>query len=152
MAVTQNWEEGLCCASCHGPIGLGEEMLYGKHLPCVRADAAVHRRAGDADALTAARRQLDRPGHITLTRGQLRELILQATAAGIAPVHRPDRGRRCKWYSRMPGWSEERVSGELSVDEVAGLWEDFLAAGRTPPLKHGDLAKVLDAVAATRKT
>jgi hypothetical protein len=46
----------------------------------------------------------------------------------------------------MAGWSAERVKGGLAASEVAGMWLDFLDAGRMPPLRGGDLSVIMDVV------
>lgn len=121
-------------------------MLYGKHLECARGAAQGKRSAaGEAeDVVQVARRRLAARGRIVLTGRQLRELI---TLAGAEPVRRPDRVRPpCGWYSRMTGWSLDRVEAGLSAAEAAGLWLDHLDVGRQPPLRHQDLEAVLGAI------
>jgi hypothetical protein len=48
----------------------------------------------------------------------------------------------------MPGWAAEHVRSGLSAPEVAGLWSDFLDAGRIPPLRARDLAVIIEAIGA----
>jgi hypothetical protein len=153
--ITTNWEEGTRCAACTEVIGIGEEVLYGRHLACARAQARARDSLPDGDVLLLARQRLQVPGHLTLTARQLRALVERARRAGVIPVCRPDRRRGTAWYARLPGWSAERVEAGLSAAEVAGLWLDFLAVGRMPPLRHADLETLLDAAEAAdgaRKT
>jgi hypothetical protein len=155
VAISVNWDDDARCSACQGPIGLGEEMLYGRHLGCARSASAARRQAATStDVFATAQAQLGRPGHIQLTGGQLRELISAAQAAGTALTRRPDKGKRCRWYARMGGWAEERVNAGLDAGEVAGMWADFLDTGRMPPIRHIDLEVLLEAVspAGARKT
>jgi len=144
--LSQCWEEGLTCRACGLPIPLAADMLYGKHLECARGAAQGKRSAaGEAeDVLEVARERLAARGRIVLTSRQLRSLI---ALSGVNPVRRPDKTRPpCGWYSRMTGWSLERVEAGLSAAEVAGLWLDHLDVGRQPPLRHADLEAVLGAI------
>lgn len=146
--LSQCWEEGLTCRECEQPIPLASEMLYGKHLECARGAARDKRSAaGEAeDVVEVAQRRLAAKGRIVLTGRQLRGLIV---LAGIRPVRRPDKVRGPDgWYSRMTGWSPERVEAGLSAAEAAGLWLDHLDVGRQPPLRHADLEAVLGAIEA----
>jgi hypothetical protein len=144
--LSQCWEEGLTCRACGLPIPLAGDMLYGKHLECARGAARDKRSAaGEAlDTVQMARERLETGGRIVLTSRQLRELV---TLSGVVPVHRPDTARPAAgWYSRMQGWSPERVEAGLSAAEVAGLWVDHLDVGRQPPIRHMDLEAVLAAI------
>jgi hypothetical protein len=144
--LSQCWEEGLTCRGCGLLIPLAGDMLYGKHLECARG-AAVGKRsaAGEAeDVVTVARGRLEAKGRIVLTSRQLRGLVV---LSGVEPVRRPDKTRSpAGWYSRMTGWSLERVEAGLSAAEAAGLWLDHLDVGRQPPLRHSDLEAVLLAI------
>lgn len=144
--IRTNWEQGATCPACHQEVALGEETLYGKHLACARGRAEGRDNGADFQAAyIAACGQLAVPGHISLTRRQLRLLLDRAVAGGLSPVHRPDRGRGGPWYSRMAGWADERVRAGLDAGHVAGLWLDFLSVGRMPPLRHDDLNLILAA-------
>lgn len=150
MSTTTVWEAGLTCDAdgCARVFVLGEEIIYwyGRkmHQACVSKDAASRREAAGEgmDTLLVARQLLEAGGRVILTRRQLRSLVASAVAAGLVPVRRPDTGRQ-QWYGRMSGWSTERVAAGLSAPEVAGLWLDFLDAGRMPPLKSRDLAAIV---------
>lgn len=144
--LSQCWEEGLTCRGCGLPIPLAGDMLYGKHLECARGAAQGKRSAaGEAeDVLEVARQKLAARGRVVLTGRQLRGLIV---LAGVKPVRRPDKARSTAgWYSRMSGWSLERVEAGLSAAEAAGLWLDHLDVGRQPPIRHADLEAVLGAI------
>lgn len=150
MAICTAREIGITCEAdgCGGEFGLGEEYLYfyGKrlHQSCASADAAG-RRDGDGDAAGAARSILASGARVVLSRAQLRGLIDVAVGLGLEPVRKPDTGRQ-RWYGRMSGWSAERVHAGLAASEVAGLWMDFLDAGRMPPLRNRDLAALMDVI------
>lgn len=141
------WETGLSCPVCENEIGLGEEMLYGRHVRCAREVARDKREAASAsDVLDTAREQLAVRGRIMLSRAQLRELIALVIAAnpGFTLVRRPDRqAGPMQWYGRIAGWDPARVKAGLSAPEVAGLWADYLDVGRTPPIRHSDLSAIL---------
>lgn len=153
MSTTIVWESGLTCDAegCGGEFVLGEEIIYwyGRklHQRCASADAASRREASgeSGDVMIAARRLLDSRARVILSRRQLRDLIGLAEKQGLEPVRKPDTGR-CQWYGRMHGWAAERVRAGLTAPEVAGLWLDFLDAGRTPPLRHRDLAVIMDLI------
>lgn len=153
MSTTTVWESGLHCeaADCGGEFIMGEEFMYfyGRrmHPRCASADAASRRQASgeDGDVMEAARALLDSGARVILTRRQLRALIALAAENGTEPVRKPDTGRH-QWYSRMPGWSAERVHAGLSAAEVAGMWLDFIEAGRVPPLRRTDLAILMDVI------
>jgi hypothetical protein len=150
------WESGLTCdaASCGGEFTLGEEIMYwyGKklHQRCAAAAAATRREATgkEEDVLAAARRLLEARTRVILTRRQLRALIgLACAVPGFEPVRKPDAGTgRHQWYGRMPGWASGRVAAGLSAPEVAGLWLDFIEAGRMPPLRQADLSVLVSAI------
>lgn len=141
-------ETGITCDQCGTEFTLHEEYVYfyGRklHQGCASADAAA-RRETDHDPVTAAREILASGARVVLSRAQLRSLIDNAVARGLEPVRKPDTGRQ-QWYGRMRGWSAERVSGGLAASEVAGLWLDFLEAGRMPPLRARDLSVIMDVV------
>jgi hypothetical protein len=123
-------------------------MLYGKHPGCARSAAQDRRSAAreDEDVVQVAQSRLDARGRIILTGRQLRELI---TRSGVEPLRRPDKSRTPGgWYSRMTGWSAERVEAGLSAAEAAGLWLDHLDVGRQPPIRHADLQAVLSEIEA----
>jgi hypothetical protein len=154
VSTTTVYEAGLTCDAedCGAEFVLGEEMLfwYGRklHPRCASKDAAARRGAAgeDGDVLDVARRHLEEGGRIILTRRQLRALVARAQAAdaGFTPVRKPDAGTgRRQWYGRMPGWAAERVAAGLSAAEAAGMWLDFMDAGRLPPLRSCDVAAVL---------
>lgn len=153
MSTTTVWESGLTCDAeeCGGEFYLGEEILYwyGRklHPRCAQADAASRREASgeDGDVMSAARQLLDSGARVILTRRQLRDLIELTGKQGLEPVRKPDTGR-CQWYGRMHGWATERVRAGLTAAEVAGLWLDFLDAGRMPPLRHRDLSVIVDLI------
>jgi hypothetical protein len=150
MAICTAREIGITCESdgCGGEFALGEEYLYwyGRklHQRCASADAAG-RRDGDGDAADAARSILASGARVVLSRSQLRDLIAIVVGLGLEPVRKPDTGRQ-RWYGRMSGWSAERVHAGLAASEVAGLWQDFLDAGRMPPLRNRDLAALMDVI------
>jgi hypothetical protein len=127
--------------------------FYGRklHHSCA-ALAASERRATaeeDPDVLSVAQRLLESRARVILTRRQLRGLIGLATAReGFEPIRRPDAGTRCQWYGRMNGWAASRVKAGLSGPEVAGMWLDFLDAGRMPPLRSGDLEALVAGIGA----
>jgi hypothetical protein len=144
--LSQCWEEGLTCRACGLPIPLAGDMLYGKHLECARGAAQGRRTAaGEAeDVVEVARQRLANGGRVILTSRQLRGLV---DLMGEEPVRRPDKVRGTDgWYSRMAGWSKDRVESGLSAAEAAGLWLDHLDVGRQPPLRHSDLLRVLEAI------
>lgn len=136
--ITNCWEPGTKCSACGNEFGFGEEMIHGRHLSCARDRAAA--RDGDEDVLELARQKLALPGRLTFTARQLRRLV---ELSALQPVRRPDAGRRLPLYGRMSGWSAERVAAGLSAPEIAGLWLDFLDAGKIPPVKHEWVAQVL---------
>jgi hypothetical protein len=148
MAIAR--ETGITCDQCGDEFTLHEEYVYfyGRklHQGCAAQDAA-ERRKSDASALTAARDILAAGTRVVLSRAQLRELIGRAACQGLEPVRKPDAGRQ-QWYGRMPGWSASRVSGGLAASEVAGMWLDFLDAGRMPPLRACDLSVIMDVIGA----
>lgn len=148
MATATARETGITCDGCTAEFTLGEEYLYfyGRklHQECASADAAA-RRVTDNDPVTEARELLASGARVVLSRAQLRELIGVAVASGLEPVRRPDTGRQ-QWYGRMAGWSKARVHAGLAASEVAGMWQDFLDAGRVPPLRHADLAALMDVI------
>jgi hypothetical protein len=147
--ISTNWDEDASCPACHGPVKVGEDVLYGRHLTCARSRASARETAETSDeVLDLARRRLAVPGHITFTRTQLRMLVDAARDSGTELVRRPDAGHRCQWYGRMRGWSADRVAAGLSAPEVAGMWADFLDIGRLPPVRHADLQALLDAIPA----
>jgi hypothetical protein len=150
MAICTAREIGITCEAdgCGGEFGLGEEYLYfyGQrlHQRCASADAAG-RRDEAGDAADAARSILASGARVVLSRAQLRGLIDTAVGLGLEPVRKPDTGRQ-RWYGRMSGWSAERVRGGLAASEVAGLWQDFLDAGRMPPLRRADLEALMEII------
>lgn len=156
MSTVVVWESGLTCdaSGCGGEFALGEEILYfyGRkmHQRCASAEAASRRSAAGEgeDVLVVAGRQLEAGGRVILTRRQIRELTGMAAAVpGFEPVRKPDLGGgRQVWYGRMPGWSSARVHAGLSAAEVAGLYLDFLDAGRLPPLRAADVSALLGAI------
>lgn len=154
MSTTTVWESGLTCDAedCGGEFTLGEEIMYwyGQklHQRCASAAAASRREAaGEAeDVLDVARRLLETRARVILTRRQLRNLLTVVAAydPSFVPVRRPDAGTgRQQWYGRLAGWSTKRVAAGLNAQEVAGLWLDFLDAGRMPPLKTADLTAIM---------
>lgn len=155
MAISTARETGITCEAegCGGEFALGEEYLYwyGKklHQRCASADAAG-RRDGDGDAADAARSILASGARVVLSRSQLRDLIAIAVGLGLEPVRKPDTGRQ-RWYGRMSGWSAERVHAGLAASEVAGMWSDFLDAGRMPPLRRMDLVALMDVISSSRE-
>jgi hypothetical protein len=158
VSTTTVWESGLTCDAegCGGEFALGEEIIYwyGRklHQSCAAADAACRRQASgeDGDVMTAAESLLSSGARVILTRRQLRDLIGLAAAAGLEPVRKPDSGRH-QWYGRMPGWSASRVKAGLPAPEVAGMWLDFLEAGRMPPLRARDLSVIVAVISGSNK-
>lgn len=148
MATATARETGITCEACEGEFVLGTEYVYfyGRrlHQSCASQEAAA-RRETDHDPVTAAREILAAGARVVLSRAQLRALVALAVAQGLEPVHKPDTGRM-QWYGRMAGWSADRVKAGLAASEVAGLWEDFLNAGRMPPLRGMDLAAIMDVI------
>lgn len=148
MATATARETGITCDECGGEFVLGEEYMYWfsrkLHQGCASAEAAA-RRGTDSDPVTAAREILASGSRVVLSRSQLRALVGVAVARGLEPVRKPDSGRR-QWYGRMPGWSAARVSAGLSASEAAGMWSDFMDAGRMPPLRTRDLAVLMDVI------
>jgi hypothetical protein len=150
MAICTARETGITCEAegCGGEFVLGEEYLYwyGKklHQRCASENAAG-RRDASGDAAELARSILASGARVVLSRSQLRGLIDTAVKMGLEPVRKPDTGRQ-RWYGRMSGWSAERVHAGLAASEVAGLWQDFLDAGRMPPLRREDLATLMDVI------
>jgi hypothetical protein len=148
VATATARETGITCDECGSEFILCEEYLYfyGRklHQGCASADAAARRDDG-SDPVTVARGLLDAGTRVILTRAQLRALVALAVAQGLEPVRKPDSGRQ-QWYGRMGGWSAERVKGGLAASEVAGMWSDFLDAGRMPPLRTADLAALMDVI------
>jgi len=148
VATATAREPGITCDECKGEFILGDEYLYfyGRklHQGCASADAAARRDDGH-DPVTAARAILDAGTRVILTRAQLRALVARAVELGLEPVRKPDTGRQ-QWYGRMPGWSAERVKGGLAASEVAGMWLDFVEAGRMPPLRGCDLSVIMDVI------
>jgi hypothetical protein len=141
-------ETGISCDECGTEFRLFEEYAYyyGRklHQGCASAEAAG-RRDEVSDPVTAAREILAAGSRVVLNRAQLRALIALAVACGLEPVHKPDSGRQA-WYGRMPGWSAARVSSGLAASEAAGMWLDFLDAGRMPPLRGRDLSVIMDVI------
>ena len=158
MSTSVVWETGLTCdgPACGREFVLGEEILfwYGRKLcqPCAAEDAASRREAAceGEDVLAVTRRHLDAGGRVILTRRQLRELIALACADhSFVPVRKPDAGTgRRQWYGRMPGWATDRVEAGLSAAEVAGLYLDFMDVGRMPPIRHADIASLVETIGA----
>lgn len=148
MATATARETGITCDECGGEFRLHEEYVYyyGRklHQGCASAQAAA-RRDDEADPVTEARALLDAGTRVVLTRAQLRALVGLAVAQGLEPVRKPDTGRM-QWYGRMPGWSASRVKSGLAASEVAGMWLDFLDAGRMPPLRGCDLSVMMDVI------
>lgn len=148
MAMATARETGITCDECGGEFVLHEEYVYyyGRklHQGCA-ATAAAGRRDTDHDPVTAAREILAAGARVVLSRAQLHALVDLAAAQGLEPVRKPDHGRQ-QWYGRMAGWSAERVKGGLAASEVAGLWLDFLGAGRMPPLRGCDLSVIMDVI------
>jgi len=153
VSTTTVWESGLTCdlETCGGEFVLGEEIIYwyGRklHPRCAQADATSRREASGegGDVMSAARQLLDSGARVILTRRQLRDLIGLTAEQGLEPVRKPDTGR-CQWYGRMHGWAAERVRAGLTAAEVAGLWLDFLDAGRMPPLRGRDLSVIVELI------
>jgi hypothetical protein len=148
VATATARETGITCDECGREFVLGTEYVYyyGRklHQGCASAEAAA-RREFDIDAVTAAREILASGLRVVLSRAQLRALVAAATAQGLEPVRKPDGGRQ-KWYGRMAGWSAEHVKNGLAASEVAGMWQDFLDAGRMPPLRRIDLVTLMDVI------
>jgi hypothetical protein len=146
VATATARETGITCDECEGEFTLGAEYLYfyGRklHQGCASADAAA-RREGGSDPVAYARDILASGARVVLGRAQLRALVALAVAQGLEPVRKPDTGRQ-QWYGRMAGWSAARVKGGLAASEVAGMWLDFLDAGRMPPLRGCDLSSLMD--------
>jgi hypothetical protein len=139
-------ETGITCSECGGEFVLHEEYVYfyGRklHQSCASQEAAARREHGD-DPVADARDILASGARVVLGRAQLRALVALAVSQGLEPVRKPDTGRQ-QWYGRMPGWSAARVKGGLAASEVAGMWLDFLDAGRMPPLRGCDLSRLMD--------
>lgn len=148
MATATARETGITCEGCEGEFVLGTEYVYfyGRrlHQGCASQEAAA-RRETDEDPVTTAREILASGARVVLSRAQLRSLVALAVAQGLEPVHKPDSGRQ-QWYGRMAGWSAERVKSGLAASEVAGMWQDFLDAGRMPPLRGCDLSVMMDVI------
>lgn len=150
MSTSVAWESGLTCDGCSTEFTLGDEFVYSYgrklHPRCARSDADARREAAEEDdTMAVARRLLDSGARIVLTRRQLRQLAAFFSQAGGEPVRKPDTGRQ-QWYGRLPGWSAARVRAGLPAAEVAGMWLDFLEAGRMPPLRQVDLAVIIEAI------
>ena len=143
----QNWEPGVTCPGCGREIGVGAQVLYGRHLDCARSRS----NGGPADPVQAAQAALDAGGRVAIAKPALRALALLACERlGAEPVRRPDRGRHgVRWYARISGWSVARVEAGLTVPEVSGLFLDALDHGRTPPVSHAHLKALLGAASAT---
>lgn len=148
MATATARETGITCEGCEGEFVLGTEYVYfyGRrlHQSCASQEAAA-RRGADHDPVTAAREILASGARVVLSRAQLRALVALAVAQGLEPVRKPDTGRR-QWYGRMQGWAADRVKAGLAASEVAGMWQDFLDAGRMPPLRGQDLSALMDVI------
>jgi hypothetical protein len=148
MAMATARETGITCDECGTEFILHEEYVYyysrKLHQGCASTEAAGRRDKGN-DPVTTAREILSSGARVVLDRTQLRALIALAVAQGLEPVHKPDGGRQL-WYGRMSGWSAARVKKGLAASEVAGMWEDFLAAGRMPPLRSADLVVLMDVI------
>jgi hypothetical protein len=148
VATATAREPGITCDECKGEFVLGDEYIYfyGRklHQGCASADAAARRDDG-GDPVAVAREILDAGTRVVLTRAQIRALVARAVALGLEPVRKPDTGRQ-QWYGRMGGWSAERVKGGLAASEVAGMWLDFVDAGRMPPLRTIDLRTIMDVI------
>jgi hypothetical protein len=148
MAMATARETGITCDECGGEFTLHEEYVYyyghKLHQACASVAAAEHR-SEDDDPVEAARLLLESRARIVLSRAQLRVLVALAVDQGLEPVHKPDSGRH-KWYGRLGGWSAARVHAGLAASEVAGMWLDFLDAGRMPPLRRTDLVALMDVV------
>lgn len=141
-------ETGITCEECGTEFVLGSEYVYyyGRrlHQSCASEEAAGRREQGH-DPLEEAREILASGARVVLGRSQLRALVALAVAQGLEPVRKPDAGRH-QWYGRMAGWSAARVHAGLAASEVAGMWSDFLDAGRMPPLRGCDLAALMDVI------
>lgn len=148
MATATARETGITCEGCEGEFVLGTEYVYfyGRrlHQSCASQEAAA-RRETDDDPVTAAREILATGARVVLSRAQLRSLVALAVAQGLEPVHKPDTGRM-QWFGRMAGWSSARVQAGLAASEVAGMWQDFMDAGRLPPLRRADLSTLMDVI------
>jgi hypothetical protein len=148
VATATARETGITCEACEGEFVLGTEYVYfyGRrmHQGCASAEAAS-RRDADGDPVTAAREILASGARVVLSRAQLRALVAIAVAQGLEPVRKPDTGRQV-WFGRMAGWSSARVQAGLAASEVAGIWLDFMDAGRLPPLRRADLVTLMDVV------
>jgi hypothetical protein len=148
MAMATARETGITCDECGTEFILHQEYVYyyGRklHQGCASTEAAGRRDEG-TDPLTAAREILSSGTRVVLNRAQLRTLVALAVTQGLEPVHKPDSGRH-QWYGRLPGWSAARVKKGLAASEVAGMWEDFLAVGRMPPLRTVDLSALMDVI------
>ena len=148
MATATARETGITCDGCAIEFVLGEEYVYfyGRklHQGCAAEDARARRSSSD-DPVTAAREILASGARVVLSRAQLRGLIDKAVSQGLEPVRKPDAGRQ-KWYGRLQGWSATRVNAGLAASEVAGMWLDFIDAGRVPPLRTRDLSVIMDVV------
>lgn len=144
-------ETGISCDQCGTEFVLHEEYVYyyGRklHQSCASTEAAG-RRGDGTDPVTEAREILAAGARVVLNRAQLRALVALAAAQGLEPVHKPDTGRQ-QWYGRMAGWSAARVHAGLAASEVAGMWLDFLNAGRMPPLRTSDLSVIMDVIDST---
>jgi len=148
VATATAREPGITCDECKGEFVLGDEYFYfyGRklHQGCASADAAARRDDGN-DPVAVAREILDAGTRVILTRSQIRALVARAVELGLEPVRKPDSGRK-QWYGRMPGWAADRVKGGLAASEVAGMWLDFVDAGRMPPLRGCDLSVIMDVI------
>ena len=148
MATATARETGITCDECQGEFVLGTEYFYwyGRklHQSCA-SEAAAGQREDDHSAVEAARMILAAGTRVVLSRAQLRALVAAAVEQGLEPVRKPDTGRQ-QWYGRMPGWSAARVKKGLAASEAAGMWLDFLDAGRMPPLRGCDLSRMMDVI------
>jgi hypothetical protein len=154
LSTITAWEAGLTCGGCQLEFTLGEDVMFWHgaklHPACAAADAAARRvAAGEGeDVLEVACRLVSAGGRAVLTRSQLRALVDMAVQRGLVPVRRPDQGTRQRWHGKLAGWSAARVAAGLDADEVAGMWTDFLEAGRLPPVRHRDLRLVVAVITA----
>lgn len=141
-------ETGITCDECGDEFTLHEEYVYyyGRklHQLCASVAAAEHR-SEDDDPVGAARALLESRARVVLSRAQLRALVALAVGQGLEPVRKPDSGRH-QWYGRLAGWSADRVKAGLAASEAAGMWLDFLDAGRMPPLRTADLSALMDVI------
>jgi anti-sigma factor RsiW len=148
LATATARETGITCDECLAEFTLGTEYVYwyGRklHQRCASLAAAEHREQDD-DPVEKARVLLESKARVVLSRSQLRALVALAVEKGLEPVRKPDSGRQV-WYGRMSGWSAARVNAGLAASEVAGMWSDFLDAGRVPPLRRCDLVILMDVV------